>query len=231
MIFGPKILVIAAHPDDETLGCGGFIAKNSKKYEFRTIIISEGVSCRYDKDDINSIECKTEVETRKKHCIKALEILGIPEPYFFDYPCGRLDTVPIIEINKIIENHLSEFLPDAVLTHSPTDCNNDHKIIFKSVLMATRPMYPNPLKTLACFEVNSSTEWNFNQVFEPNYFENLTDKDLQRKLDALAEYSDELRSERHPRSIYGIKTQAINRGYQAGLKYAESFQIIRAINK
>ena len=231
LIDKSKILVIAAHPNDDILGCGGLMAKYSKKCRFNILFIAEGVSARFDKDKIKSDDCKEKINARKSNCIDALNLLGINDPIFIDYPCGRLDTIPIIEINKKIEEAISIYNPDVILTHSPTDCNNDHRLIYKSVMMATRPGGLSSVNIVANFEINSSTEWNFGDEFCPNFFEGLSDEHLQLKLDALSKYVDEIRPSTHPRSIEGVKILARHRGFKVGLKYAEAFKIVRQIIK
>ena len=161
--------------------------------------------------------------------LKALNELGISDVKFFDLPWGRLDTLPIIDLNKIIESEIKDFSPDVVMTHSESDVNNDHKIVYKSVCMATRPGVFDSLKTILSFEVLSSSEWNFDNPFTPNIFEEINKEQLNKKWSALSYFEDEIRPYPHPRSFEGIETLAKYRGIQSGCPYAESFKIIRGV--
>ena len=181
-----RALILAAHPDDEVLGCGGTISKYKKECEFKVVFIGEGSSCRYK--DINSKDSKDAILQRTGLAIKSLNILGIKNVEFNNLSCGRLDHVPIIEVNKIIEKSILEFNPDTVFTHSKNDTNNDHKIVFNSTLMATRPGALNNISRLFSYEVLSSSEWSFLEVFKPNFFEDIDENALNDKLKALEFY-------------------------------------------
>ena len=224
-----KILIVAAHPDDEVLGCGGYISKYIKTKEFKIIFIGEGTSCRYEKSN-NRQKINKEILQREKQSIKALNYLGVKKYKFYNMPCGRFDSIDIIEINKIIEKEIKLFKPNKILTHSSDDCNNDHRIVNRSVIMATRPMLLNKhLKTIISFEVISSTEWNFESQFSPNYFENLTEKNVKDKIKAFYFYKSEVQKNQLPRTSDGIKTLAKYRGKIISTKFAEAFKIIRTI--
>ena len=131
-----KLLVVAAHPDDDILGCGGTLSKFKKNYLVKILFIAEGTSCRFQNLKANKKQIQKEVDAREKQAKKALRSLGIKLYKFTNFPCGRLDTIPIIEINKIIENEINTFEPNIIFTHSENDCNNDHRIIFRSTMMA-----------------------------------------------------------------------------------------------
>jgi LmbE family N-acetylglucosaminyl deacetylase len=224
-----KILIVCAHPDDDILGCGGIMAKYaSAGIQFRVVIIAEGSSCRYNHDEIHSEKVNAVVEGRNQCGIKALAHLGITDYRFYNLPCGRLDTVPLLNINKIIEQEIKEFKPDTIFTHSEIDTNNDHRIINRSVMIATRPVNKqNVVKTLYSFEILSSTEWNFSCAFEPNYFEELSFEHVKQKWEALEMYESEIKEFPFPRSFEGISTLAKLRGVQSGTNYAEAFKLIR----
>ena len=133
-----RALVIAAHPDDEVLGCGGIISKYIQRdVKFFVLVIAEGSSCRFQ--DPNCLASLEAIKERTHYASKALNLLGVSDYLFNDLPCGRLDAVPIIEINKIIENVISDFAPDTIFTHSAVDANNDHRIVNRASIMATRP--------------------------------------------------------------------------------------------
>jgi LmbE family N-acetylglucosaminyl deacetylase len=221
-----RVLIIAAHPDDEILGCGGLISK----YEplgviFKVVFIGEGSSCRFH--DQTSKLAIDAIKERNFAAKEALTFLNVLDFNFHDLPCGRFDQVPIISINKIIEKEIIEFKPDTVFTHSPYDANSDHKIVFNSTIMATRPTASNHVHRLLSYEVLSTSEWAFINTFTPNYFEALSEKQVNLKWRALALYESEIRSYPFPRSNKGIKALAMMRGMQAGLKYAEAFHLIR----
>jgi len=221
-----KVLVIAAHPDDEILGCGGMISKYLRKgCQFKVIFIAEGSSCRYD--DPCCAESVSAIALRTAQSIRALELLGINDYSFNDFPCGRLDQLPIIEINKVIEQAVQSFDPDTVFTHSAQDVNNDHRIVNRSTLMATRPGAKNRITRLLAYEVLSSSEWAFGDSFAPNYFEHIQEEDLTIKIQSLAAYDTEMRSYPWPRSEQGVRVQSMIRGMQAGVPLAEAYQIIR----
>lgn len=225
-----RVLVIAAHPDDEILGCGGLISKyQSRGVIFKIIFIGEGSTCRFDDpgcdDGLNAIK------QRNSASIKALSYLNIGDVEFNNLPCGRLDQTPIILINKIIEKAIKGFMPDTVLTHSQYDANNDHKIVFHSTVMATRPGAKNHVNTLMSYEVLSSSEWAYVDTFIPNYFEELTKRDVESKWHALSLYETEIKSYPFPRSSDGIKVLAMMRGMQSGFKYAEAFHLIRTFHR
>jgi len=226
-----KILIIAAHPDDDILGCGGYMAKHRETKTFKVIFIAEGSSCRYAQDTIESYEVTQDIEVRTRSAKKALASLGIDDLKFYDLPCGRLDRIPIIDINKIIESEVSQFKPDTILTHCEHDNNNDHRIVYRAVSMATRPGGLCHVPNLLSFEVQSSTEWNFNKPFAPNYFEVLESKDVAMKWKSLACYGTEIRKYPHPRSQEGVDAMAKFRGMQSGVAYAEAYRVIRTIAK
>ena len=221
-----KILIIAAHPDDEILGCGGIISKfKTEGYAIKILFLGEGSTCRHD--DANSTQANEAVQERNSNAVIALQQLEINDFEFEKLPCGRFDQVPILNINKILERIIREFKPDTVFTHSEHDANNDHRIVYRSTIMATRPCSEHIVKRLLSYEVPSSSEWGYTEVFCPNYFVSLTEKDLDKKWSALECYKGEMREYPFPRSRTGIKNLARQRGMQSGVAYAEAFLLIR----
>ena len=130
-----EILVLAAHPDDEVLGMGATIKKLSKNNNVFLAILTEGATAQY-KD-------KKMVQVRREACQKSSKYLGIKKISFMDYPDMKLDTIPHVEINKKIESIMKEIKPEIVYSPSPNDLNKDHKIVFESAIVATRPHSSN----------------------------------------------------------------------------------------
>ena len=221
-----KVLIIAAHPDDDILGCGGFIAKYRNKMNFKVIFVAEGSSCRFDDMILEKTSIEIEINKRRKCAINALSLLGVSDVKFNNLVCGRLDNYSIIEINKIIEEEIYGYSPDLIFTHSENDINNDHRLVYRSVMMATRPGSYKSLKSVLSFEVQSSSEWNFETPFSPNTFEVLGENDLNAKWDALRCYSEEIRDYPHPRSYEGLKALAMYRGIQVGEPLSEAYRVI-----
>ena len=221
-----KLLVIAAHPDDELLGCGGTIAKFiSGGVQIKILFLGEGSTCRFD--NASSGEALSAINVRNLCAEKALQKLEVSDFEFSNLPCGRFDQIPIIEINKIIERAIKTFKPDTIFTHSEVDSNNDHKITHRSTIMATRPCGDHIVTNVFVYEVPSSSEWSFSQSFVPNYFVSLTDAQLALKWNALECYKGEMRDYPFPRSWLSIEALARFRGVQSGNDFAEAFQLIR----
>lgn len=225
-----RILVIAAHPDDDVLGMGGTMAKyRSKGVEVNVAFIAEGTTCRYD--SIDHPDANSQLDIRKHSALSALKILDVGSVTFFDLPCGRLDTVPILEINKKIEGLIKKYKPTVVYTHSPKDVNHDHRIVSRSVEMATRPIPNSEISKIIFFEVLSSSEWVLspNDVFFPNTYEVLSESQIEKKCLALREYFTEIKSWPFSRSDEGVLTLAKYRGMQVGERLAEAFIVSRSI--
>ena len=161
-----KVLIIAAHTDDEILGCGGLLSNLRDQAEFKVVFVAEGTTCRYDKPSCQ--EAQKEIELRNGFAVKALNSLGVTHYCFYNLPCGRLDNTPQIEINKIIEKEIKLFSPDTVFTHSNCDSNKDHHKVYDATIIATRPQ--SLVKRVLSYEVLSSTEWGFDKAFSPNLF-------------------------------------------------------------
>ena len=217
-----NILIVAAHSDDEVLGCGGTIAKFADQgHKIAVLFMTDGVSSRSYKSK------KNEAKKRKKNSEFAAEIIGISNTTQLDFPDNSIDTVPLIEIVKSIELVIDNFQPDTVFTHYLHDLNIDHSIIARATVTATRPLSVSSVKRVFGYEVNSSTEWAFGtQQFSPNYFVNISDT-FEKKTDAMRAYQNELRASPHPRSIEGVSALAAYRGNSAGYQYAEAFEVYR----
>jgi len=224
-----NILVLAAHPDDEVLGCGGTIAKYGKNNDIYVAILGEGISSRYKKRK----GAKKEILKLKKDSIKAGRLLGIKSVFFFNLPDNCFDTVSFLEIVKKIEEVIKKIKPEVIYTHHSGDLNIDHRLTFQAVLTATRPVKGCSVKEIYSFEIPSSTEWSFgkiekDKIFNPNIFEDISDA-LETKLKALKAYKNEIRKFPHPRSSKTIRAMATKWGSVAGLKYAEAFELTRKI--
>jgi LmbE family N-acetylglucosaminyl deacetylase len=227
-----KVLVIAAHPDDEVLGCGGTMARLAREgNEVYTLILGEGVTSRDERRDRPKRE--TEIKKLKEQVNSANKILGVKESFVFDLPDNRFDTVALLDIVKIIEKVKEKVNPDIIFTHHHGDLNIDHRIAFKAVITAFRPVKDEQAKELYSFEIPSSTEWNSidsSDFFRPNYFIDIAET-LSLKTKALEEYSLEAKDYPHPRSLRGVDVIAKRWGVQNGLMAAEAFEVIRKVIK
>jgi LmbE family N-acetylglucosaminyl deacetylase len=223
-----SILIIAAHPDDEVLGCGGTIARlTSEGNNVFTLILGEGVTSRDRKRNLAKRE--NEIAELKKQAENANKILGVKKVYTFDFPDNRFDIVPLLDIIKTIEEIKDGFKPDIVFTHHLGDLNIDHQVTFKAVMAACRPTIDESVKEIYSFEIPSSTEWNAPSsltYFMPDYFTDVN-KSLEIKINALKEYKTELRDFPHPRSLKSVALNAKQWGVKVGFVAAEAFKTIR----
>ena len=222
-----NILIIAAHPDDEVLGCGGTIARLiNEGYEAFTLILGEGITSRDDKREEH--RRKGEIKELKNQMHEANKIIGIKKLFNFDFPDNRFDTIPLLDIVKKIEKIKNYVKPEIVFTHYKNDLNIDHKITYDAVITATRPMEGEFVKTIYSFEVPSSTEWYYPLSFSPDVFFDISET-IDIKLKAVRKYKTELREYPHPRSLEGIELIAKRWGINVGVKYAEAFKAVRII--
>ena len=215
-----KVLVICAHPDDETLGLGGTLALHSiNKESVNVLIFADGESARN--------KSMKKIEMREAQAKKACKILGIKKVEFLRYEDQKLDTIPLIEISKKIETKIQQFKPDILYTHFGSDVNQDHRKLFEATLIAARPTPSSKKLRVICFETPSSTEWG-SEKFHPNLFVSI-DESVKKKLDALSQYRKEMSSFPHPRSKNAVINRAKYWGSTIGVKYAEAFILFRDI--
>ena len=212
-----EILILAAHPDDEVLGMGATIKKLSKNNNVFLAILTDGASAQYND--------KKMISVRKKACQKSSKHLGIKKIFFIDYPDMKLDTIPHVEINKKIELIMKEIKPEIVYSPSPNDLNKDHKIVFESAIVTTRPHSSN-VKQFFCYEIPGLQR----EQFCPNVYTDIS-KEFKSKVKALNFYKTEMEDFPHPRSVKTLESQAHLRGMESGLKMAEAFQLIKMITK
>ena len=219
-----KALIIAAHPDDDILGCGGIMNRFRNKVEFKVVFIAEGTTCRFNNPTYEP-DAEKEITIRNSYAKEALKIIGVDKYEFYNLPCGRLDIIPQIEINKIIEKEINNFKPDTIFTHWHSDSNMDHRKVHNATIIATRPS--GTIKQVYAYEVLSSSEWGFRTSFLPNTFFNLSLEDINNKCKAMKCFISEERPWPFPRNKKGITIRAEQRGMQSGNKYAEAFKLIR----
>jgi LmbE family N-acetylglucosaminyl deacetylase len=224
-----NILVIAAHPDDEVLGCGGAIARYSGEgHQVHVAILGEGVTSRYASRDRADGGLVDELHG---HSRRVSELLGAKALHTFSLPDNRFDTVPLIDVVKIIEGLVEELQPQMVFTQHGGDLNVDHVVVFRATLTAVRPLANRSVKRLYAYEVASSTEWAFQQfspVFQPSLFLDIS-QTLDLKIKAMEIYEGEIRAFPHPRSPEALHATALRWGSVAGLPAAEAFQCIYEI--
>lgn len=224
-----KVLVVAAHPDDETLGCGGTMAALAQGgAEVAVLVLGEGISSRYDAPGGARAE---EIEALWDNCRKACDVLGANEPVFAGLPDNRFDTVALLDIVKVIEKTVSGFQPQLVLTQHGGDLNIDHVLTFRATMTALRPVATPFVETVLAYEAPSSTEWahgQFSPSFEPGVFFDISET-MERKLEAMGVYETEDRPFPHPRSRRALQVLAETRGVAAGVTAAEGFSLVRHV--
>tara|TARA_Y100001968_G_C19446890_1_gene765886 strand:+ start:3773 stop:4450 length:678 start_codon:yes stop_codon:yes gene_type:complete len=222
-----SILIIAAHPDDETIGCGGAILRHvSNGDNVNVLTLTDGVGSRGSTNG-------RDIKVRNQAALNAMQILGANWIGSGDFPDNNMDSVSILKIIKFVESFKSKFYPDIIYTHSPNDLNVDHGIAATATLTAFRPEPKEKYAEIRFFEVSSSSDFSVKQLndkFEPNLFINIKDF-LSEKIKALKCYDHEMRDYPHSRSYKKIQSLAEYRGAQSGLEKAEAFEIVRKIDR
>jgi len=218
------VLVIAAHVDDEALGCGGTIARHVADGDaVHAVFMADGVSSRPD-------SAKEDLERRMVAAQCAHEILGLQRVEYLGLPDNRMDSLPLLDVVQALETFIQVVAPQVIYTHHYGDLNIDHRITHQAVMTACRPLPGNPVREIYGFEVLSSTEWATPQQepFVPNVFVDISNF-LEIKRKVLHAYQLEMRPAPHSRSIEHAEYLARHRGHSVGVVAAEAFVAIRLI--
>ena len=221
----PRVLAVVAHPDDETLGAGGTIARLAHEgSEVWVAVVCDGVTARH-----------AEVDRQRSCAERACRTLGVGKLLFFDLPDQRLDSLSLLDVISPIERCVAELRPHVVLTHFAEDVNQDHGVVFHAAMVATRPTPGSPVHTVMCFETASSTEWAApfsGSTFAPSVYVDI-EATLETKVKAMSVYGDthacELRPYPHPRSLEAVEIYARRHGIAVGLAAAEPFMLVRGV--
>ena len=232
MFKNKRIMLVVAHPDDELLGLGASMHKLIHKFncKIKVVILGEGITSRSNSRDVK--KWKKELATHKQNIKNAAKAIGYHEVKTYDFPDNRFDSIALLDIVKVIEKEKDDFKPEIIFTHHGGDTNVDHRQTFDAVITATRPMSHEVVKTIIAFETPSSTEWqasNYPNYFKPNFFLEVSKKDVDAKIKGMESYEFEKRKYPHPRSPKALEIQCQRNGVIVGKEYAEAFMLIRSI--
>lgn len=219
-----SILIVAAHPDDEVLGMGATIAK--------FVEAGESVVCLYMTDGESSRADSTQYDyiVRQAAANKSASILGYSIYGFNSFPDNALDSIPLLELVKVVERAICEIKPKTVFTHSSADLNIDHRLTFEAVVTASRPQpSAHRIERLLSFEVPSATGWLPGSEFKPNHFQCIKSSHFKKKQLALEAYDSEMRDFPHVRSYDAIFARGQYWGSLVGSSLAEPFETLREI--
>ena len=216
MTQSTRVLVIAAHPDDELLGCGGTVALHTRAgHEVTSVIMCEGESLRYGQQGVG----------QREHIRRAADTLGVRDVRAFGFPDQRLDTMPLTELITPLDQVVKDVRPTIVYVQYGGDINRDHHLLFQAALVATRPT-ACWVRAVYAFDTASSTEWAFPRTFTADTWVDIS-ATLELKLAAMACYTSEVRPYPHPRSLESLRYRAHAWGNQQCLDAAEAFMTIR----
>jgi LmbE family N-acetylglucosaminyl deacetylase len=222
---GRNVLVVAAHADDEALGCGGTLAVHADRGDrIHVMFLTDGVGSR-------GAAQEAEAQRRRECSETAMACLGVRDATYLSLPDNQMDAVPLLDIVRQIEPVIAAARPDVVYTHHFGDLNVDHRLAHQAVMTALRPQPGAVTPAILCFEVPSSTEWqtpSVQSVFLPNWFQDIG-RGFDRKVSALRCYADEMRPWPHSRSIEAVTHLARWRGASIGVEAAEAFVLARYI--
>lgn len=218
-----NVLVIATHPDDEVLGCGGVIARHADQNDdVHVLVITRGIPELFPPEQI---------EATRREMRNALNILGVSGVTFLDFPAPKLDLVAGNDLADAIGKTIRQFSPLVVYVPHRGDIHGDHQATYWATLVATRPINGCPVQRLLCYETLSETEWGApsgDQAFIPTVFVDISES-LPRKLQAMQCYQSQLKHPPHPRSLRSIEALAHLRGGTVSLEAAEAFMLVREI--
>jgi LmbE family N-acetylglucosaminyl deacetylase len=218
-----RVLTVAAHPDDETLGAGATMAWHAARGDtVWACVLTDGVTSRHD-----------QVQLQADCAQRACDVLGIDRLVLVGLPDQRLDTLSLLDVITPIEQCIEELQPDVVLTHFAGDVNEDHRLVARATMVATRPVAGSSVRRVCAFEIPSSTDWAPpipGSVFTPNLYVDASET-LDVKLTAMKAYADTFHSEvrpyPHPRSMEALTAYAQRHGVASGLLAAEPFMLLR----
>jgi len=219
-----RILVVAPHPDDETLGVGGTISKfSAQNNEVFILTVSGHLPPLYSRDDY---------EKTVSEAYSAFDLLGVAKSEFLEIPATMVGDQPIHEVNARIFKIVNEFNPQLVFCPYP-DRHIDHRVVFDSVMVATRPTgVGKDIEIVAAYETLSETHWNAPHIepnFTPNWVVDITDH-IDKKLEAMKCYESQISDNSSPRSIEAAEALAKFRGTQMGFSYGEGFHVVRMVS-
>lgn len=218
-----KVLIIAPHPDDEILGCGGMIAKRSVAGEqIYVCIVTKGCVPLFSEEF---------VEQGRYEARKADKLLGVKDTIFLDFPAVMLEDIPRYKLNESLCNIIQEIEPDEVYIPHRGDMQLDHQMIVDAAMVALRPKYKHIVKRIYAYETLSETGWNIPNVqneFIPNVYEDISET-VDKKLEAMDIFKSQLGDFPEARSIGALDALAKYRGATVGMNAAEAFMLIREI--
>jgi LmbE family N-acetylglucosaminyl deacetylase len=220
-----RILVVAPHPDDEVLGCGGTIARHvAQNDEIHVVVITRGAEELYAPEA---------VEIGREELRKSQKLLNVSSTHFLDFPAPKLDTVDSYKLASAINNLIQSIMPNTLYIPHRGDIHIDHQAVYQAALVAARPINHCSVKQILAYETLSETEWappTVDAAFIPTVFVDITHY-LDDKLQAMACYQSQLKQPPHPRSLQSIEALARLRGATVGLPAAEAFMLVREIVK
>ena len=219
-----NILVVAPHPDDEVLGCGGTIAKYADNGDdVYVAIVTKG------EEPLFKVEQVVDV---RNECLKADRVLGVKETIFMDFPASMIENVPRYKFNEAFIQLIQRIRPDIVYIPHRGDMQLDHKMVVDAAMVALRPKYKHVVKRIYAYETLSETGWDIPNVtneFIPNVYNNIS-KFMDKKIEAMQMFKTQLSAYPAARSLRAVEALAMYRGATVNMNAAEAFYIVRELD-